>query len=173
MMPLDESAYDYHVSRESWLGFFSFLKTIFGENHGITVLRSFFDSAFWEWDGNEGKWVSGMPSGLALTSYLNSWMNYIKQKTIVKGDLQWAAGDDVLVAPYVNSTLVEVAQQYQSFGSVVNASKNWVSYKYAEYLKVLYSSKGTVGYPARVYSSLLWAGVARSFLPSDRLPELS
>lgn len=99
-----------------------------------------------------------MPSGLALTSFLNSWMNYIKQARVVPGRLQWAAGDDVLVSPFVEKSLVEVAEQYAKFGSEVNAQKNWVSRRYAEYLKVLFTSGGTTGYPARVYSSLMWAG---------------
>lgn len=72
-------------------------------------MRRFFDLAIWKWDGKSGGWVSGMPSGLALTSFLNSWMNYIKQEAIVPGDLQWAAGDDVLVSPYVDKSLDEVA----------------------------------------------------------------
>lgn len=172
-MPLDESAYDYHVTRESWTGFFDFLKSTFPGMLGPEKLEQFFNTAIWSFDGQKGRWLSGMPSGLALTSYLNSWMNYIKQITITPGDLAWAAGDDVLTFPDRVKDLHTVADEYGRFGSDVNAKKNWLSQKYAEYLKVLYGVAGTSGYPARLWGTLMWAGVDRTFLPSDKLPELA
>lgn len=174
-MPLDESAYDYHVSRESWLGFLAFLERQFPENEGVDFFRKYFHSANWRdpLSGSSGKWLSGMPSGLALTSYLNSWMNFIKQTTVVPGDLAWAAGDDVLTFPYKYTTLEVVEEGYAKFGSSVNSMKNWMSIKYAEYLKVLYYAKGTTGYPARIWGTLMWAGATRTFLPADRLVELA
>lgn len=173
LMPLDESSYDYHVTRESWLGFITFLQGTFPNNAGVEMFRQFFSSATWNDKVSEGRWLKGMPSGLALTSYLNSWMNYIKQVEIVPGKLQWAAGDDVLVSPYFDTTIAEVSERYKAFGAVVNKSKNWESRAYGEYLKVLIHASGTTGYPARVYGSLLWARDVRTFLPSDKLPELA
>lgn len=174
MVPLDESAYDYHVSRESWEGFDMFLEELDNNNVAFKLFAQYRSEAYWEFGSDRGPWISGMPSGLALTSYLNSWMNYIKQAFILPGDLQFAAGDDVLTAPYLNGVdLDTVAEEYEKFGSSVNASKNWVSQRYSEYLKVLSHSEGTTGYPARVFASLIWAGQVRTFLPSDRLPELS
>lgn len=173
MMPLDESAYDYHVSREAWLGFFSFLKSTFVADEGALLVEAFFQRAYWAHEGHTGRWVSGMPSGLALTSFLNSWINYIKQQHLVPGHLQWAAGDDVLVSPFSPVTLGDLSQKYAAFGSEVNPTKNWLSTSYAEYLKVLYHGKGTSGYVARVYASLIWAGKERAFSPPDRLNELA
>lgn len=173
MLPLDESAYDYHVSRESWLGFVAFLKSVFPSNEAVTLFESYFLDAKWEFDGKSGQWLSGMPSGLALTSFLNSWMNYIKQTVVTPGFLAYAAGDDVCVAPFVAKTLDTIAADYARFGSELNASKNWYSSKYTEYLKTIFHKNGTTGYPARIYASLIWAGVDRTFLPSDRLPELA
>lgn len=172
-LPLDESAYDYNVTRESWFGFIHFLDQTFVMNTGVRYFRKYFEHAFWEFEDQKGKWVAGMPSGLALTSFLNSWMNYIKQGTIVPGIINWAAGDDVLSFPYdQNVDMNEISQRYSAFGAVANPIKNWKSYRYAEYLKRFYSANGTSGYPARVWSSLMWAGTERFFLPSDRLPEL-
>lgn len=172
-LPLDESAYDYNVTRESWLGFISFLEDTFINNTGVRYFRKYFEHAFWEFEGDRGKWIAGMPSGLALTSFLNSWMNYIKQGTITPGIINWAAGDDVLTFPYDQDVdMNEISQRYSNFGAVANPIKNWKSNRYAEYLKRFYSANGTSGYPARVWSSLMWAGTERFFLPSDRLPEL-
>lgn len=173
MLPLDESAYDYHVSRESWLGFIAFLGVVFPNDPAMLMFSKFFENAFWRFDGDTGKWLSGMPSGLALTSFLNSWMNYIKQQTIVPGYLAYAAGDDVATSPHTPLPLEEISNRYAEFGSSINATKNWYSSKYCEFLKTIYHQTGTTGYPARIYASLIWAGKERSFLPSDRLPELS
>lgn len=172
-MPLDESAYDYHVSQESWSGFCSFLSSTFRGNPGVQRFSDIVHNTNWVFGDESGRWLAGMPSGLALTSYVNSWMNYIKQKHIVPGALQWAAGDDTLVFPSVPKTLEDVAAEYARFGSDVNAAKNWLSRTRAEYLKVLYHRRGTTGYPARVYASLIWAGTERYFLPTDKLPELA
>lgn len=173
VFPLDESAYDYHVTENSWLGFIDFLPTVIPDATAIHLFKSYFGHAFWKFEDKMGVWSSGMPSGLALTSYLNSWMNYIKQINLVKGYVNWAAGDDVLACPYNQDiTLDTVEKYYDSFGSVTNAVKNWTSNRYAEYLKTFYTPTGTSGYPARVFSSILWAGTERFFLPSDRLPEL-
>lgn len=172
-LPLDESAYDYNVTRESWEGFLIFLRSIFNDNTGVDYFTKYFRIAYWDFDGLVGKWIAGMPSGLALTSFLNSWMNYIKQGTIVPGIINWAAGDDVLTFPYNQDvSLNEISQRYSDFGAVANPIKNWKSNRYAEYLKRFYSANGTSGYPARIWSSLMWAGTERFFLPSDRLPEL-
>lgn len=173
-VPLDESAYDYHVSKESWDGFSLFLKSIDPHNKAFTLFHKYKNTAHWSFEGKRGLWSSGMPSGLALTSFLNSWMNYIKQAFILEGDLQYAAGDDVLTVPRRNGVdLLGVADAYEDFGSAVNATKNWIAQRYAEYLKVLYHGRGATGYPARVFSSLIWAGKERTFLPSDKLPELA
>lgn len=170
--PLDESAYDYNVTRESWDGFFTFLRHQFPDNEGVRLFRQYFNVAIWSFDGKEGKWLAGMPSGLALTSFLNSWMNYIKQMTIIPGRVNWAAGDDVLAVPYIQKDLTTISQQYAKFGSVSNPIKNWTSNRYCEYLKRLYHKTGSSGYPARIWASLIWAGTDRFFLPADRLAEL-
>lgn len=174
MVPLDESSYDYNVSAESWDGFIDFLNDLDDSNVAFKLFRAYKETAKWEFDGREGSWLAGMPSGLALTSYLNSWMNYIKQSNILPGTPAFAAGDDVLTSPIFNGVdLHAVSDEYAKFGSSINATKNWISQNYAEYLKILVSSRGTTGYPARIFSSLIWAGKVRTFLPSDRLPELA
>lgn len=173
-MPLDESSYDYNVTNESWHGFINFMKYTFPENEAILLFEGYFEHAIWDYDGKKGVWNSGMPSGLALTSFVNSWMNYIKQKTVVNSTFHWAAGDDTLTFPADQELSLDyVGQEYKKFGSVAHPLKNWTSYHYAEYLKRFYTMYGTTAYPARVYSSLIWAGTERFYLPSDRLPELA
>lgn len=173
-LPLDESAYDYHVTRESWLGFIKFMKYAFPGNEGVTFFEEYFEVAIWQFDGQEGRWLKGMPSGLALTTMVNSWMNYIKQKTIVTSEIHWACGDDVLTFPYQqNVTLDDIEKQYAKFGSQANASKNWRSYKFGEYLKTIYNPTGTSGYPARIFGSLLYTQDLSFRRPDEKLYELS
>lgn len=173
-LPLDESAYDYHVTRESWLGFIKFLKYAFPDNEGVLFFEKYFEVAIWQFDGKEGRWLKGMPSGLALTTMVNSWMNYIKQKTIVNSNIHWACGDDVLTFPYEqNVTLKDIEEAYQKFGSEANASKNWSSYKFGEYLKTIYGTQGTSGYPARIFGSLLYTQDLSFRRPDEKLFELS
>lgn len=173
-MPLDESSYDYNVTNESWHGFINFMKLTFPQNEAIQLFENYFEHAIWNFDGEKGVWNSGMPSGLALTSFVNSWMNYIKQSTVINSTFHWAAGDDTLTFPAKQDLSLDfVSDEYNKFGSVAHPLKNWTSYHYAEYLKRFYSSYGTTGYPARIFSSLIWAGTERFYLPSDRLPELA
>lgn len=171
--PLDESAYDYHVTNEAWSGFIGFLEDSIPDKTAVYLFKHFYGHAIWQFENQSGIWKSGMPSGLALTSYVNSWMNFIKQTTLLKGPINWAAGDDVLACPYVdNVSLKDIEKHYDSFGSVANATKNWTSWRYAEYLKVFYTKFGTSGYTSRIFSSLIWAGTDRFFLPADRMNEL-
>lgn len=172
--PLDESAYDYHVTRESWLGFFDFLDYAFPGNQGCQYLKQYFNTAVWHFEDQKGKWMKGMPSGLALTTFLNSWMNYIKQTTIVNSDVHWACGDDVLTFPYDKTlTLEEIEKEYKKFGSEANASKNWRSTRFCEYLKVLYGRYGTSGYPARIFGSLMFTKDPSPVNPNEKLYELT
>lgn len=166
-IPIDESSFDYNVSRNAWLGFIQFLKkfgipdlNLFGKMLGIP----------WTFGDEKGTWLKGMPSGLALTTMLDSWMNYIKQRTIIPGKLNWAAGDDSLVFKSEKVDLQDLAQDYLTFGAVVNPYKNWQSGRYAEYLKVVYLNEGTTGYPARIFSSIIWSQrIDTTFLPLDKL----
>lgn len=171
--PLDESAYDYHVTRESWLGFIQFLKYAFPDNDGVRYFEAYFDCAVWQFEGKEARWLKGMPSGLALTTMVNSWMNYIKQRTIITSEIHWACGDDVLTFPIDQTiTLEDIETEYKKFGSSANASKNWSSYKYGEYLKTIYGRTGTSGYPARIFGSLLYTQDLSFRRPDEKLFEL-
>lgn len=171
MMPLDESSYDYNFTTESWSGFTGFLKTCFKGNEGVDIFSAYIGRLTWRTRDATGVWRAGMPSGLALTSYLNSWVNYIKQCHIIGSPIHWAAGDDALVSS--DLPLEEVAAAYAKFGAVVNPTKNWVSSTHAEFLKVLYHRTGSTGYPARVYSSLIWAVKATYATPVVKLNELA
>lgn len=171
--PLDESAYDYHVTRESWLGFIDFLEYAFPGNIGVLFFRRYFNTAVWEFDGQSGRWLKGMPSGLALTTMVNSWMNYIKQTTIIQSEIHWACGDDVLTFPFDRDiTLADIEHAYAEFGSEANASKNWTSTRFGEYLKTLYGRLGTTGYPARIFGSLLYTQDLSFRRPDEKLYEL-
>jgi hypothetical protein len=172
-LPLDESAYDYHVTRSSWLGFIEFLLQVFPGNDGMMRFSEYFHRAKWYFGKESGSWKAGMPSGLALTSFLNSWMNYIKQKTIVPGVVNWASGDDALAILKYDPDLVTIENAYGKFGAEVNSVKNWKAKTKCEYLKNLFHRGGTLGYPARIYASLIWAGVDRAFLPQAKMYELT
>lgn len=172
-LPLDESAYDYHFTRETWVGFFDFLNDMFPQNLGVSYFKYYFDHAYWIFENDRGRWLKGMPSGLALTTYLNSWANYIKQVEVVPSDVHWACGDDVLTFPFNQDTsLADVEAAYSDFGSEANASKNWSSYRFAEYLKVIYGIGGTSGYPARIFGSLLFSSNPVPSQPVEQLYEI-
>lgn len=174
LVPLDESAYDYHVPREAWLGFFSALKRLWPHNEGVEVLESYFSRAVWQFEGQRGRWVKGMPSGLALTTLVNTLFNYIKQTAILPDStLHYACGDDALLAYQRPVNLEEVAAAYAKFGAEVNAKKNWQSHTYSEYLKGFYTREGRCGYPARLFGTLLWAQSIHTWAPADRLSELA
>lgn len=173
MMPLDESAYDYHVTADSLEGFNLFLVRQF-PNSGLEAYVRMCEKSKWRFGDRKGRWKKGMPSGLALTSLLNSWMNYIKQTTIIPtSPIHYAAGDDVLCASKSQIDLDLISREYKKFGADINIKKNWLSYSYAEFLKELYSGEGITGYPARIYASLIYAGRESTFLPSAKLAELS
>lgn len=176
-IPLDESAWDYNFSKSTWDGFNSFISEEFSSIVDVSYFEHWFNQARWSFGTDSGPWNAGMPSGLALTSYLNSWVNYIKQKTIQPTSiLFFAAGDDALNIRKGEDdiTLSELAHMYKStFSADVNASKNWKARKNAEFLKTIYSTDGMTGYPARVYSSLIWAIDLRDDgSPTTRLNEL-
>lgn len=172
-VPLDESAYDYHVSRQAWQGFVQFLLQTFEGNEGIELFSQYALNTFWTEGKDEGPWLKGMPSGLALTSLLNTWINYIKQMQI-DSPIHFALGDDVLVFPTDSRLSIDlISQYYTTFGAEVNVSKNWQSHKFAEYLKYDYSRYGKTGIPARVYSSLMWALDTRVADAPSKLQELA
>lgn len=171
MTPVDESAYDYHFTRSTWLGFIQFIKTVVPED-ASSLFCQMFENTDWVQGQETGQWRKGMPSGLALTSYLNSWVNYIKQTTIAPGLINWAAGDDsLIVGPDLD--LTELSESYSKFGADVNAYKNWKSRKYAEYLKNVYYTQGVTGYPARIFASLTWQGAEFAVEPNSKLSELA
>lgn len=171
-VPIDESKFDYHVSRAALLGFTDAISQLFPENSGVKVFCDWFlNMPRWRYEQERGFWLKGQPSGLALTSLLNSLINYCKQLDI-ESPVHWALGDDVLV---FNSdlTLEEIANHYATFGSVVNPKKNFKSDNYAEYLHFVYTKYGKTGYPARVYSSLIWSLEKTPVDPATRLFELT
>lgn len=154
-IPIDESKFDYHVSRAAYQGFFDAIKLLFPENEGVDVFLEWARSPpRWKYENQIGYWMKGQPSGLALTSLVNSLINYCKQIDIAS-PIHYALGDDVLVFNDQMS-LEEVSDYYQTFGSEVNPSKNFRSSDYAEYLHFIFSKYGKTGYGARIYSSLVW-----------------
>lgn len=173
LIPLDESKYDYHVTTESWLGFFEFLESYPEIQDSVMLLKSAFGNLQWEFEGKTGTWAKGMPSGLKLTSYLNSFINYIKQRSIGTTYLNRASGDDALFADKIDRELVWYSEHYKRFGSEVNIKKNWKSEGYAEFLKNIYSKQGISGYPSRIFSSLIWAPKYIEVNPAAKLHELA
>jgi len=172
LLPLDESAFDHHVTEESWDGFILFIDGLIG-GESVRLFKEFFGVGKWYFGEKEGVWKKGMPSGLALTSLLNSWINYIKQITILPALVNLASGDDALIITSKDPTLQWIAEQYATFGSEVNDIKNWKSRKYGEFLKVFYAKNGMHGYPARVYSSLIWSFGVPEVKPAEKLMELA
>jgi hypothetical protein len=177
-IPLDESAWDYNFSRSTWIGFMDFIEEEFSTFVDISHFRSFFDQASWKFGDRTGPWNAGMPSGLALTSYLNSWVNYIKQTVIQPTSLKfYAAGDDALNLRALDDDIDMnvLSERYETlFSAQVKVTQNWKSRQNAEFLKTIYSTDGLSGYPARVYSSIIWAiDVRDDGSPSTRLGEMA
>lgn len=176
LVPLDESAYDHHFTRNTWLGFIMFLKDRFPGASFPTMFETYFLNGKWVYGEEEGPWNSGMPSGLAMTSFLNSVVNYIKQITLnPTAELKYASGDDALQAVRIADFkgLDAIQTDYATFGAEVHADKNWVARRFGEFLKHLFSREGTGGYPARIFSSLIWQGSEFEFDISTRLTEVT
>lgn len=173
LVPLDESKYDYHMMRETWLGFIEFIQTFPDLNEAATEMKEIFEQSFWQFEDQKGKWRKGMPSGLAITTFLNSWCNYIKQINI-DTHFNHASGDDALFVDPHHRSLDHISLLYKDkYGSDVNPTKNWISKDECEYLKDIYSKIGIQGYPARVFSSLIWADKDPTVDPLSKLYELS
>lgn len=172
-IPLDESQFDHHVSRASWIGFINMLNQVFPKNFGVHLFATLFANSFY-YDiesKNVGPWRKGMPSGLALTSIGNSLFNYTKQMAIIS-PIHFALGDDALLFNE-ELTLKDIEQYYATYGSEVNHKKNWDSNNYAEFLHFLYCKHGRVGYPARMYGSLMYALQFKDVTELQRLHELA
>jgi hypothetical protein len=177
-IPLDESSWDYNFSRTTWIGFTDFIEKEFSPFVDVSFFRTFFDQAHWVFGERSGPWNAGMPSGLALTSYLNSWVNYIKQTVIQPTSLKfYAAGDDALNLRALDDDIDMnvLSERYKKlFSAEVKVTQNWKARQYAEFLKTIYSKDGLTGYPARVYSSLIWAIDLRDDgSPATRLNEIA
>lgn len=172
-VPLDESKYDYHVSRESWLGLISVLHHLFPDNEGVQAFDRFFSVSRWYDRSNHtfGPWLKGMPSGLAITSIGNTLFNYVKQSA-VESPVHYALGDDALIFNE-QYTLTQLELYYDTFGAVVNSKKNWESRAYAEFLHYLYTRHSRAGYPARIYGSMIYALKFTDVTPMVRLNELA
>lgn len=172
-MPLDESQFDHHLSRNAWLGLLKSLDFIFPNNFGVHLFHVLFQNSlfFDRVTNSRGPWIKGMPSGLAITSLGNTLFNYVKQQAILS-PVHFALGDDVLVFSD-GYTLPQIANYYKTFGAEVNVKKNWESTHYAEYLHFLYSAHGRVGLPARIYGSLMYGLQFKDVTPLQRLNELS
>lgn len=169
-IPLDETAFDQHVSRAAWLGFSSALKKRFGMLDGLIAFDEYFANVRWHHGDECGQWTTGMPSGTALTAMCNTLFNQVKQRAI-ESPLHLALGDDALL---FNDTwsLQVVSDYYESFGSEINPRKNWTSRKYAEFLRFVYSAEGRFSYSARIYGTLMWALDVRSNSPIETLFDL-
>lgn len=169
-IPIDESKFDYHVSRAAFEGFYQALEAVFPDNAGVSIFLNWARSPpKWIFNDLVGPWLKGMPSGLALTSILNSIFNYCKQKDL-ESPIHYALGDDVLIFND-NYSLQQISQHYATFGAEVNPHKNFRSNQYAEYLHFLFTKFGKTGYPARIYGSLLWGQSLPRVDPSSKLFE--
>lgn len=172
-MPLDESQFDHHLSRNAWRGFLKSLDFIFPNNFGVHLFHVLFQNSifFDRITNSRGPWIKGMPSGLAITSLGNTLFNYVKQIAIMS-PIHYALGDDVLIFSD-GYTLKQISQYYTTFGAEVNVKKNWTSQHYAEYLHFLYCQHGRVGLPARIYGSLMYGLQFKDVTPLQRLNELT
>lgn len=169
-IPIDESKFDYHVSRAAFEGFYQALDAVFPDNKGVSIFLDWAKSPpKWAFGDLVGPWLKGMPSGLALTSILNSIFNYCKQLDL-ESPIHYALGDDVLIFND-NYSLQQISDHYASFGAEVNPHKNFRSNQYAEYLHFLFTKFGKTGYPARIYGSLLWGQSLPRVDPSSKLFE--
>lgn len=169
-IPLDESQFDHHVSRNAWLGFIGAMNTIFPNNLGVHLFIQLFENTYFIHDSNRYQWLKGMPSGLALTAMCNTLFNYVKQSHI-HSDVHFALGDDALI--FGDYNLDTLSEFYNSFGSEVNPHKNWKSNQYADYLHFIYTKHGRVGVPARIYSSLIYAAKFTDSTPLQRINEIT
>jgi hypothetical protein len=173
-VPLDESAWDQNFPRNAWLGWIKFLRRFPTLSKSVYIFENeIFDHMEWTDDGMKGVWKTGMPSGLKVTSMMNSWVNYIKQRNFPGFERGLAGGDDSYMVYKGDYTLEDFEDYFKGYGAEVNSTKNWKSKYATEFLKHLYYKKGVTGYPARIYSSLIWVRDVRFTDPQSKLTELA
>lgn len=172
-IPLDESQFDHHLSRNAWLGFLRALDFCFPCNIGVHLFHAMFaNSSFFDRSTRKrGYWFKGMPSGLAITALGNTLFNYVKQQALLS-PIHFGLGDDVLIFSE-KYTLDELKSYYDTFGAEINTKKNWTSRAYAEYLHFMYCKSGRVGIPARMYGSIIYGLQFKDVSPLQRINELT
>ena len=170
-VPLDESKFDYHVSRAQWLGLAHALDALFPGNEGVKAFYIVLNRTKYQFGDIRGKWLKGMPSGLAITALVNTLFNQIKQQQI-PSSIHMALGDDVLVFND-NVTLSALSEYYSGYGAEINVNKNWTSRQYAEFLHNLYFTNGRIAYPARLYGSMIFAQAFTDDTPLARLHQIA
>lgn len=100
------------------------------------------------------KWEHGMPSGIRLTAIgdtvvsLGRTIGIVKYKQCEVSNL-YGMGDDILLSGLKPYYIMDVFEETNNMGVIVNAAKNFASREHAEFLRIGVDKTTATGYPAR------------------------
>jgi hypothetical protein len=172
-IPIDQTAFDKHVSLDLILDVVSWLTKIAYEASGYDdEVRRVGEELYYSMDG--GALVveetghsfpieRGVISGWLWTALLGGLCNYVQFKEICQAmfildsdiHAHYHQGDDIDISVYKYETAVAIAEGYNAYGLEINPIKFWIERDRNEFLRLVYS-KYVRGYPARLISGLLY-----------------
>lgn len=204
-VPIDQSAFDHHINRENIITMFTAIRDSINvieknvkvrEDH-VTNINNIIESIYNTKivvtpstlpvevdtfdDNTTYNWLTGLLSGWALTSELNT-LNNIAQKDIA---IEWltehnitvnerlfnAQGDDQLIRFQRWTECLAYFIAMSQSGAEINMSKNFFSDQHDEYLRKVGYDRNCNGYLARAIDSLMWDPNLMRLTKQQRLSE--
>lgn len=184
-IPIDQSAFDHHVTKEMVLIMLEEHKALIIErcensDELVRVMDSIIfalgsGDIVWK-DGDKPslilQYMSGILSGWQWTAHFDTVANLAEFSVAkllckklgipVQETLHNAQGDDILLRFKKLNEAVAVVCAFRSMGFDIHPSKTFFSKTHNEYLRRYYSKGMVNGYPARMVNSMLWV------YPGDR-----
>lgn len=165
-MPLDQSHFDWQVSRAMLLAVLDVLRELTEDAPDDVRRMTALACASIERGTRVlvgDVWVEhrkGILSGWRWTSFLGSIVNYATIRAVMRfhglnGDVV-VQGDDVATRFNDVTSAITLLESLSSLGFEVNPSKTFISRDRDEYLRQVYTGKTKFGYLARAIPSVMW-----------------
>lgn len=178
-IPLDQSEFDFHVSKGLLNSYFRHLHEKADVSLKPAIVRIWkkivIDRTWVEVGSDRIEVLRGLLSGWRLTSHCGTVVNVAE----TRGSLMWLVrmgvipkrlaeeaklifqGDDVDLRTTNPSLGVAVCEVLRMAGLNINPTKTWVSLHRDEFLRRVAENRVLHGYPARAVSSILWRNPIR------------
>jgi len=167
-IPIDFSAFDSTIHLKFFDTFVKVIRSLYPNDYevlkSINILaRSLRVIPVYNEKGiNVGRWMNGVPSGLYITSFINSVINvvcqlYVEKLSNGKYKSLFGSGDDGDLISTVTPNLLELKEYFGKTGLEINIEKNWFAPGLTEFLKMIITTNQVFQYPARAFASVCWA----------------